>query len=65
LVRAVLGWSRTELAQRIGLTQSAIHKLEQGETEPAAQNCDRTRRNMASAKLNSLTGGKFIRKRFE
>jgi ribosome-binding protein aMBF1 (putative translation factor) len=50
LVRAVLGWSQTELAQRIGLTQSAIHKLEQGETEPAAQNCDRTRRNMASAK---------------
>ena len=34
LVRAVLGWSQTELARRIGLTQRAIHKLEQGETEP-------------------------------
>ena len=50
LVRAALGWSQTELAQRIGLTQSAIHKLEQGETEPAAQNWDCIRRNMASAK---------------
>jgi len=34
LVRAVLGWSQTELGHRIGLTQRAIHKLEQGETEP-------------------------------
>ncbi len=34
IVRAVLGWSQTELAVRIGLTQRAIHKLEQGETEP-------------------------------
>jgi transcriptional regulator with XRE-family HTH domain len=34
LVRAVLGWSQTELGRRIGLTQRAIHKLEQGETEP-------------------------------
>ena len=28
--RAVLGWSQTELADRIGLTQPAIHKIEQG-----------------------------------
>jgi transcriptional regulator with XRE-family HTH domain len=34
LARAVLGWSQSELGRRIGLTQRAIHKLEQGETEP-------------------------------
>jgi transcriptional regulator with XRE-family HTH domain len=34
LVRAVLGWSQGELGFRIGMTQRAIHKLEQGETEP-------------------------------
>src|SRR6478752_7451549 len=32
--RAVLGWSQTELARRVGLTQRAIHKLEIGDTEP-------------------------------
>lgn len=32
--RAVLGWSQTALAERAGLTQRAVHKLEQGETEP-------------------------------
>ena len=34
LARAVLGWSQTELGRRVGLTQRAIHKLEQGETQP-------------------------------
>ena len=34
LTRAVLGWSQSELGLRIGLTQRAIHKLEQGGTEP-------------------------------
>ena len=34
LTRAVLGWSQTELGQHVGLTQRAIHKLEQGATEP-------------------------------
>jgi transcriptional regulator with XRE-family HTH domain len=34
LARAVLGWSQSELGLRVGLTQRAIHKLEQGETEP-------------------------------
>ena len=34
LARAVLGWSQSELAFHVGLTQRAIHKLEQGETEP-------------------------------
>ena len=34
LVRAVMGWSQTALGRRVGLTQRAIHKLEQGETEP-------------------------------
>ncbi len=34
LARAVLGWSQSELGFRIGMTQRAIHKLEQGETEP-------------------------------
>jgi len=32
--RAVLGWSQTILADRAGLTQRAVHKLEQGETNP-------------------------------
>jgi DNA-binding XRE family transcriptional regulator len=32
--RAVLGWSQSELALHVGLTQRGIHKLEQGETEP-------------------------------
>jgi transcriptional regulator with XRE-family HTH domain len=34
MARAVLGWSQHDLASRVGLTQRAIHKLEQGETEP-------------------------------
>ena len=32
--RAILGWSQSELGQHVGLTQRAIHKLEQGDTEP-------------------------------
>jgi len=28
LARAALGWSQTELAQRVGLTQRAIYRLE-------------------------------------
>jgi transcriptional regulator with XRE-family HTH domain len=32
--RAILGWSQSELGLRVGLTQRAIHKLEQGDTEP-------------------------------
>ena len=34
VVRAVLGWSQSELGFRVGLTQRAIHKIEQGDTEP-------------------------------
>ena len=34
LVRAVLGWSQSEFGFRVGLTQRAIHKIEQGDTEP-------------------------------
>jgi transcriptional regulator with XRE-family HTH domain len=34
LMRAVIGWSQSELAYRAGLTQRSVHKLEQGETEP-------------------------------
>jgi transcriptional regulator with XRE-family HTH domain len=34
VTRALLGWSQSELAFRIGLTQRAVHKLEQGDTEP-------------------------------
>jgi transcriptional regulator with XRE-family HTH domain len=34
MARAVLGWSQSELGQRVGLTQRAVHKLEQGGTEP-------------------------------
>jgi transcriptional regulator with XRE-family HTH domain len=32
--RAILGWSQSEFGLRVGLTQRAIHKLEQGDTEP-------------------------------
>lgn len=32
--RALLNWRQSELAGRVGLTQRAIHMLEQGETEP-------------------------------
>jgi transcriptional regulator with XRE-family HTH domain len=34
IVRASLGWSQSELGKRVGLSQRAIHKLEQGDTEP-------------------------------
>lgn len=34
MARAVLGWSQSDLAFRVGLTQRGVHKLEQGETEP-------------------------------
>lgn len=34
IVRAVLGWSQSELGFRVGMTQRAIHKIEQGDTEP-------------------------------
>jgi transcriptional regulator with XRE-family HTH domain len=34
MARAVLGWSQSEFGARVGLTQRAIHKLEQGNTEP-------------------------------
>ena len=34
MTRALIGWSQTELAQRVGLTQRSVHKLEQGETDP-------------------------------
>jgi DNA-binding XRE family transcriptional regulator len=34
MVRAVLGWSQSEFGAHVGLTQRAIHKLEQGDTEP-------------------------------
>lgn len=34
MARAVLGLSQSEFGARVGLTQRAIHKLEQGETEP-------------------------------
>lgn len=34
MARAVIGWSQSELAIRVGLTQRSVHKLEQGDTEP-------------------------------
>lgn len=34
IARAVLQWSQTDLAHRVGLTQRAIHMIEQGDTEP-------------------------------
>ena len=34
IARAALGWSQSVLARRAGMSQRAVHKLEQGETEP-------------------------------
>jgi DNA-binding XRE family transcriptional regulator len=34
MARALLDWSQSELALRIGLTQRGVHILEKGETEP-------------------------------
>ena len=34
MTRALIGWSQSELGYRVGLTQRAIQKLEQGDTEP-------------------------------
>jgi len=34
MARAVLGWSQSELGFRVGLSQRAVHKIEQGDTEP-------------------------------
>lgn len=31
--RSVLDWSQTELANRVGLTQASIHRIEQGKVE--------------------------------
>ncbi len=32
--RAILGWTQSELATRVHLTQRSIHRLEQGHSEP-------------------------------
>jgi DNA-binding XRE family transcriptional regulator len=34
MTRALIGWSQSDLALRVGLTQRSVHKLEQGDTEP-------------------------------
>ncbi len=34
MARALIGLSQSEFGRRIGLTQRAIHKLEQGDTDP-------------------------------
>jgi transcriptional regulator with XRE-family HTH domain len=34
LSRAVLGWSQSEFGFRVGLSQRAVHKIEQGDTDP-------------------------------
>lgn len=34
MARAVLGWSQSEFGFRVGMTQRAVHKIEQGETDP-------------------------------
>lgn len=34
MARAAIGWSQSELAFRVHLTQRSVHKLEQGDTEP-------------------------------
>jgi transcriptional regulator with XRE-family HTH domain len=32
--RAILGWTQSDLAARVHLTQRSIHRLEQGQSEP-------------------------------
>ena len=32
--RAVLGWSQTDLGERIGVTQRAVYRIEDGATRP-------------------------------
>jgi len=34
MARAALGWSQVELAQRLGMTQRSIHRIEQGHCAP-------------------------------
>ena len=50
LARAVLGWSQSDLGRRIGLTQRAIHKLEQGDTEPRRTTVRALEEHLARAK---------------
>jgi len=34
MARAFLGWSQSDLAQMLGMTQRSIHRIEQGHAEP-------------------------------
>ena len=34
MARAALGWSQSELGQFLGMSQRAIHRIEQGHSEP-------------------------------
>jgi ribosome-binding protein aMBF1 (putative translation factor) len=59
--RAVLGWSQTELARRVGLTQRAIHKLEIGDTEPRRKTVEALEQiwRDQSIQFNDRTDGGF------
>ncbi len=61
LTRAVLGWSQSELGRRIGLTQRAIHKIEQGETEPRRKTVRTLQETWLEQKIEfeDLAGGGF------
>ena len=61
MARAMLGWSQSELGAHVGLTQRAIHKLEQGDTEPRRATVRVDRRGLARAG-NRIRG--FGRRRF-
>jgi len=34
MARSILAWSQTDLAKRVGMTQRAIHRIEQGHHDP-------------------------------
>ena len=39
--RAILGWSQALLAKRAGITQRAVHQIEQGAVDPRRSTTDR------------------------
>ena len=58
--RAVLGWSQTDLGERIGVTQRAIYRVENGATQPRQLTRLRIKKAFGDAGVafeSSQTGG--------